>query len=269
MRRSPLAFAGAAVLAAGLTLGGAGVALAQDAPAPGTPECFQLIDADTAFNKVAGPIREAAGFVSDQDSPEIVQAFAEAQARLCTGSTEQESTAPSESESPAPSEEPAPSEQPIPPAVDDQDCKDFATQADAQAHLDADKSDPDGLDADGDGVACEEFFGDPEPQPEPGPTPTPAPVDPNQHIRNEIAALECDDSYFADRGRVYDEIGQLAGQPGSRELLGLAIDKDRELNLCTGSTIDLSPTDDDGSQANVSGDEVTEVPEGSAQTGEA
>jgi hypothetical protein len=39
----------------------------------------------------------------------------------------------------------------------DQDCDDFASQAAAQAHLEADPSDPDGLDADDDGVACETF----------------------------------------------------------------------------------------------------------------
>ena len=39
--------------------------------------------------------------------------------------------------------------------TDDLDCADFATQEEAQANLDADPSDPNGLDADGDGVACE------------------------------------------------------------------------------------------------------------------
>src|SRR5699024_3483590 len=37
----------------------------------------------------------------------------------------------------------------------DLDCKDFATQEEAQAVLDADSSDPNGLDADNDGRACE------------------------------------------------------------------------------------------------------------------
>lgn len=40
-------------------------------------------------------------------------------------------------------------------AADDLNCSDFDTQAEAQAHLDADPSDPDGLDRDGDGIACE------------------------------------------------------------------------------------------------------------------
>jgi hypothetical protein len=37
----------------------------------------------------------------------------------------------------------------------DLDCADFATQQEAQAELERDPSDPHGLDADGDGVACE------------------------------------------------------------------------------------------------------------------
>lgn len=45
----------------------------------------------------------------------------------------------------------------LPPA--DRDCADFATQAEAQAALTADPTDPDGLDADDDGIACEQHFG--------------------------------------------------------------------------------------------------------------
>jgi excalibur calcium-binding domain-containing protein len=37
----------------------------------------------------------------------------------------------------------------------DQDCSDFPSQAAAQAHLRADPQDPDGLDSDSDGIACE------------------------------------------------------------------------------------------------------------------
>jgi hypothetical protein len=43
---------------------------------------------------------------------------------------------------------------------DDRDCADFASQADAQAALVADLSDPDHLDADVDGIACEDHFCD-------------------------------------------------------------------------------------------------------------
>jgi hypothetical protein len=41
--------------------------------------------------------------------------------------------------------------------ANDQNCEDFASQAEAQAHLEADPSDPDNLDADDDGQACETF----------------------------------------------------------------------------------------------------------------
>lgn len=44
------------------------------------------------------------------------------------------------------------------PTASDLDCADFASQAEAQATLDADPTDPNGLDADGDGIACEELF---------------------------------------------------------------------------------------------------------------
>lgn len=40
-------------------------------------------------------------------------------------------------------------------AADNLNCSDFDTQPEAQAHLDADSSDPDGLDRDKDGIACE------------------------------------------------------------------------------------------------------------------
>lgn len=49
---------------------------------------------------------------------------------------------------------PAQYEQPEAPTQGDVDCADFASQAEAQAVLDADPSDPNGLDADNDGTAC-------------------------------------------------------------------------------------------------------------------
>jgi hypothetical protein len=41
-------------------------------------------------------------------------------------------------------------------AQDDQNCANFESQAAAQEHLRADTSDPDNLDADNDGIACED-----------------------------------------------------------------------------------------------------------------
>ena len=46
----------------------------------------------------------------------------------------------------------------------DLSCADFTSQAEVQAALDADPSDPNGLDADGDGVACNELFSAPPTQ---------------------------------------------------------------------------------------------------------
>ncbi len=42
----------------------------------------------------------------------------------------------------------------------DLDCADFSSQAEAQAELESDPSDPNGLDADNDGIACEDLAGD-------------------------------------------------------------------------------------------------------------
>jgi hypothetical protein len=65
-----------------------------------------------------------------------------------------------ESPSPSPTTEPSPdatadTSTPVTGSGVDLDCKDFSTQEEAQAVLDADSSDPNGLDADNDGVACE------------------------------------------------------------------------------------------------------------------
>ena len=46
-------------------------------------------------------------------------------------------------------------------AEPDRDCKDFATQAQAQAALESHPGDPWHLDADHDGIACESRFGEP------------------------------------------------------------------------------------------------------------
>src|SRR3954447_18601572 len=44
-------------------------------------------------------------------------------------------------------------------AQDDQNCSDFATQQAAQDHFNQDTSDPDNLDADNNGIACETLNG--------------------------------------------------------------------------------------------------------------
>ena len=47
------------------------------------------------------------------------------------------------------------------PTTGDRDCANFATQAAAQSALAARPSDPERLDADNDGVACDSYFGGP------------------------------------------------------------------------------------------------------------
>jgi micrococcal nuclease len=62
---------------------------------------------------------------------------------------------------PAPSPAPSPSPSPTPGGgggggfTGDKDCKDFSSQEEAQAYFESRPGDPDGLDADGDGIACE------------------------------------------------------------------------------------------------------------------
>ncbi|WP_245788147.1 excalibur calcium-binding domain-containing protein [Amycolatopsis marina] len=48
---------------------------------------------------------------------------------------------------------------PAEPVFTDKNCADFATKEEAQAVLDADRSDPHRLDGDSDGLACETRFG--------------------------------------------------------------------------------------------------------------
>ncbi|MDL5159621.1 excalibur calcium-binding domain-containing protein [Actinomycetospora termitidis] len=85
----------------------------------------------------------------------------------------------------------------------DLNCRDFVSRPAAQAVLDTDQSDPHHLDADHDGYACEDYFGDPSKDPQ--------------------------------------------------------VSQDKTVNH----------TEDDGSEADTSGNQVTVVPEGSADTGSA
>ena len=73
---------------------------------------------------------------------------------------------PSDPEPAEPQYEPDPSPLPDAPGGEDRDCADFSSQAEAQEAYEDDFSDPNGLDADSDGEACEESFGGDEPLPE-------------------------------------------------------------------------------------------------------
>ncbi len=108
----------------------------------------------------SGPARVAARSASPEASSSASSASASPEA----------ASAPPETTTSAP---PTTTASPSPSA--DLDCGDFASQAEAQAVLAADPSDPNGLDADGDGAACEDTFstGGGSPQPEADPRPTP------------------------------------------------------------------------------------------------
>jgi len=76
----------------------------------------------------------------------------------------------------------------------DRDCSDFQYQEDAQAHLNAHPSDPDGLDADDDGVACETLphrstTPPPPSQPTPAPTRCEPPTGGETATNNSVARL--------------------------------------------------------------------------------
>ena len=59
----------------------------------------------------------------------------------------------------------------------DRDCPDFASQAEAQEALDSQVGDPERLDSDDDGIACESEFGEPTTSAAPTTTAAPAPSD--------------------------------------------------------------------------------------------
>jgi hypothetical protein len=67
---------------------------------------------------------------------------------------------------PEPQYEPAPSPPPSEPSGEDLDCADFDSPAEAQEAYEDDPSDPNGLDANADGEACEDSFGGASASPE-------------------------------------------------------------------------------------------------------
>ncbi len=102
----------------------------------------------------------------------------------------------------------------------DTDCADYPTQAAAQAALAADPSDPNGLDADDDGIACEDSFGGgsttstPSATVQPGPPLTASPT-PSATATNAVKA-----QYSDDKGPILPETG---GFPPLMALAPLAL----------------------------------------------
>lgn len=84
----------------------------------------------------------------------------------------------------------------------DLDCGDFPYQQDAQAHLSAHPGDPDRLDADGDGVACESLRSrpvqPPPPPPPPAPPPQPRPVAQARPVDQSCPSSAVEEDGFTD-----------------------------------------------------------------------
>lgn len=107
--------------------------------------------------------------------------------------------------------------------VDDVDCSDFDTQEEAQAVLDADPTDPYGLDRDGDGLACETL---PTPTPTPTVTPTPPVVVTPPVVTPPAPSLEKQAEAFAQQNPAPGQVnvpGELAhtGPEDALPLLGM------------------------------------------------
>jgi hypothetical protein len=90
----------------------------------------------------------------------------------------------------------------------DRDCPDFASQAEAQEALDSQPGDPERLDSDNDGIACESEFGEPTTSPAPTTTAAPAPSDDAaEEAPVDTAAEEAPVDTVAEQVRVVPEGG--------------------------------------------------------------
>lgn len=153
------------------------------APAPGTEACTALVNASQQVTDAQADVNDKQGDVADitadltaavdaalkvqlqaqldaatvelgQRKQTLASVISQVTDQLCTGTVETTTPAPTTTTT-------APTTTTSAAPGDDQDCADFATQQDAQTHLALDPTDPDRLDADHDGVACEEHFGEP------------------------------------------------------------------------------------------------------------
>lgn len=99
-------------------------------------------------------------------------------------------------------------------AQDDLNCDDFDTQAEAQAEFDADPSDPNGLDRDDDGIACESLPGgsmEGMPAPEPGADPMDDDQDDDQDDGMDADDQDDDNTMVMPEGGVATGGGGTAG----------------------------------------------------------
>lgn len=178
-------------------------------------------------------------------------------------------------------------------------CADYVTQPDAQAAFIIERVRLAPLDPDGNGIACEEL-------PAVLPTrvaalaatgqngadgadagtdvtatsttsattaATPA-ADTYQDLIDDVDTLECGSTYNQQLGALNARfLALLQTEPSDLEEQGAYDDAltatTKALNYCVATTIDIDPTASDGSVAITDGGQVSVVPEGSAETGEA
>ncbi len=104
----------------------------------------------------------------------------------------------------------------------DLDCSDFDTQPEAQAVLEQDPGDPNGLDGDNDGIACEDLPGGPL-QDQYG----------DQVITQQTGDLDCSD--FATRGQAQAELAKDRSDPNN-------LDADNDGQACEELSSGVSPS---------------------------
>jgi hypothetical protein len=124
------------------------------AAAPEGRECVVVLGARIsdeanreAIEHLVGTFEVDCGLVSEQ--PLAIPSSSAASSASSASASPEATSAPPEDTSASPDTSSAPN------APEDLDCADFSSQAEAQATYEQDPSDPHGLDADGDGAACE------------------------------------------------------------------------------------------------------------------
>lgn len=240
MRRSPF-YAGAAVLALGLTFGGGvGVAFAAGPPAPDTAECTAAVLAAPGVTTAQAALTAASP--TAQNYAELQQAVVNAKSTattaLCTGTA----------------------------AVDPGSGSGSTSTGSSTTG--------------GTSTGSSTSTGSTTPCPTACGGSTPVATVTVASVRAQIDALSCGPTFNHDQGAVDDGVLSLVGHAPSAEV-GALLDREADrlaaLNYCTTSTntssprvvrsLHVAPCDDNGSVAVISHHQVTDVPEGNAQTG--
>ncbi len=151
----------------------------------------------------------------------------------------------------------------------DRDCPDFAGPAEAQAALDAGVGDPERLDADNDGIACEDHFGERVAATSTEVSATTPPVTTPIAARNAaLADRDCPD--FASQSEAQAALDASADDPERLDRDGDGIACEDQFGEQAMTSPDDGDADDSATTANSSdaGRQVTIVPRGAVDTGD-